>query len=206
MREIVGEWLQPTYKEITEDAAGEYTDGDLHIMMYEDWNLNESILSELNTSFFFFGMAVFVVLLYMTFHLSSCFLSCGAMLQILLSFLLAYFFYGVLFGIDYLDFFSVLIIFVLLGIGADDVFVFTDAVECILYVVFLDLMQIGNAMVTVIQWSQSVHFVNSKKRGDADQERSGCCIDDNEEVNIMRMSFAFRRAASAMLTTQATTC
>merc|ERR1719362_1946498 len=101
------------------------------------------------------------------------------MFQILMSFPLAYFFYRFIYGIPQFDMLSILVIFVLLGIGADDVFVFTDA------------------------WLQSVHFVDGKSA--KKNEDAGCCQDPNEEENIKRMSFTFRRAASAMLTTQATT-
>ena len=55
-----------------------------------------------------------------------------------------------------------------------------------------------------LQWHQSVYFVNTdsaQKNMDAK-----CCQDENEEANVMRMSYTFRRAAGAMLTTQATTC
>ena len=51
-----------------------------------------------------------------------------------------------------------------------------------------------------LQWQQSVHFVDTQSAQENEY------LDEKEEENIMRMSFSFRRAASAMLTTQATTC
>merc|ERR550534_2688515 len=104
------------------------------------------------------------------------------MTQILLSFVLAAFIYRVLFQIDYIDFLSFLVIFVILGIGADDVFVFTDA------------------------WHQSLHFVDVPSvRNLYVDDVSKCCRVDREKEKITRMSYTYRRAASAMLTTQATT-
>ena len=44
---------------------------------------------------------------------------------IILAFPFAYFIYYFIYGISHFDFLSSLIIFVLLGVGADDVFVFT---------------------------------------------------------------------------------
>merc|ERR1719464_2523099 len=81
----------------------------------------------LSDSMIYLAFAVLIVLCYMTIHLSSFFLALCALFQILMSFPLAYFIYRAVFQIPHYDTLSSLILFVLLGVGADDVFVFTDA-------------------------------------------------------------------------------
>merc|ERR1719242_845816 len=173
------DWAKPMWEDITLNELGELTDGDLNIIFVDTENYALYFETTAYASFTFFGLAVLAVLAYMSFHLHSCFLGCGAMCQILLSFVLGFFWYRIVFWIDYTDFYSIMVIFILLGIGADDVFVFTDA------------------------WLQSIHFVDFDSA--PKNEDAGCCQDRNEAGHIKRMSFTFRRAASAMLTTQATT-
>eukprot|EP01084_Bolivina_argentea_P244753 409955_1 len=107
--------------------------------------------------------SILTVFLIRWWHLNSLFLSLGAMLQIIFGFPFAFFVYRFVFMVTFFDTLNTLVIFLILGIGADDVFVFVDA------------------------WVQSEHFV-------ADPEDS-----------MERMSFAFRRAAKAMIVTTATT-
>ena len=116
--DLIEAWAKPLWDEITYDETGGYTDGDLNIIFIENLNYAQVQLDQVNFSLIFFMLAVVVVELYMSFHLHSCFLGCGAMLQILLSFVLGFFWYRIIFWIDYTDFFTLLVIFVLLGIGA----------------------------------------------------------------------------------------
>ena len=132
------EWAIEIYDEMLIDANAELSDDGLDILVLS-WVCGNSYLNLLLFgSFTFFFLAVFIVLIYMTFHLQSLFLALAAMLEILMSFPLAYLLYRVIFGIEYFDFLNTLIIFVLLGVGADDVFVFTDAVKCtvLMYIPF----------------------------------------------------------------------
>ena len=69
-------------------------------------------------------MSVYAIL---TWHLQSLFLSSAAMGQIMLGFPISYFLYRVVFQITYFGTLHTLIIFVILGIAADDCFVFNDA-------------------------------------------------------------------------------
>lgn len=69
-------------------------------------------------------MFVYVIL---TWHLQSLFLSTAAIGQILLGFPISYFIFKMVFGIGYFGTLHTLIIFVILGIAADDCFVFNDA-------------------------------------------------------------------------------
>ena len=70
------------------------------------------------------GLSVLVI---MSLHLNSLFLSISGLVQILCAFPFSYFLFRVAFGIIYFDAMCLLIIFVILGIGADDAFVLVDA-------------------------------------------------------------------------------
>ena len=63
----------------------------------------------------------------MCWHLNSLFLAFAGMLQIILGFPLAYAVYRYVFMVTFFDTLSTLVIFLILGIGADDIFVFVDA-------------------------------------------------------------------------------
>lgn len=71
--------------------------------------------------------AIILVLLTIWVHTTSAFLASAAILQIFLSFPLSYFIYFFILRQAYFSALQVLTIFLVLGIGADDVFVFTDA-------------------------------------------------------------------------------
>ena len=64
---------------------------------------------------------------YMMFHTGSFFLAQLGMMQILFSFPLSYFVYRFVFQVQYFSAFNILIVFIVLGIGADDLFVLVDA-------------------------------------------------------------------------------
>ena len=104
------------------------------LLIYSAWI--DYIWEEFNQSVLFIFLAMAAVVSWMTFHLQSCCLSCLGLVGILFSFPFAYFIYYYIYGITHFDFLSALIIFVLLGVGADDVFVFTGNVECFLCVFF----------------------------------------------------------------------
>ncbi len=63
----------------------------------------------------------------MIFHLKSLFLGMFAMVQIVMSFPITVTIYKLVFQVQYYSFMQNLVVFVVLGIAADDVFVFTDA-------------------------------------------------------------------------------
>lgn len=71
--------------------------------------------------------AIILVFFVIWLHTSSAFLATSAMVQIVLSFPLAYIFYHFVFRQKFFSSLQIIAIFLLLGIGADDVFVFTDA-------------------------------------------------------------------------------
>ena len=67
---------------------------------------------------------VFIVIVIQT---RSVFISCMGFLEILLSFGYANFIYKTVLGIEYFHFLNFLGVFILFGIGADDIFIITDA-------------------------------------------------------------------------------
>ena len=69
-------------------------------------------------------LAVYIILMW---HLESLFLSTAAIIQIVLGFPISYFLFAVVFKVGYFGTLHTLIIFVILGIAADDCFVFNDA-------------------------------------------------------------------------------
>jgi hypothetical protein len=71
--------------------------------------------------------SIIAVWAYMSFHTGSLFIASLGMFEILMSFPVSIFIYRVFFGVSYLGNIQILAIFVVLGVGADDVFVFYDA-------------------------------------------------------------------------------
>jgi len=76
--------------------------------------------------FLFAGGSVLFVFAYMYFHLRSCFMAGVGMLQIVCSLPIAGLFYQGVFQVKFFQFVHILTIFLVLGIGADDIFVLTD--------------------------------------------------------------------------------
>ena len=71
--------------------------------------------------------SILAVLCYMAFHTRSFFIASLGMFEIICSFPVALFIYKLIYHIEYLGNVQILSIFVVLGVGADDVFVFYDA-------------------------------------------------------------------------------
>lgn len=113
------------WDKITVKHESKLSDGNLRIavLIFSVWQEYIFVLFFGSIPFVFAAMIVVVV--WMTIHLQSIFLSCLGVVGIMLSFPFAYFFYDYVLQNGYFDFISAMIIFVLLGVGADDVFVFT---------------------------------------------------------------------------------
>lgn len=72
-------------------------------------------------------VAIVLVMLFMWLHTGSLFLAATSMFQVILAFPLAYFVYRLIFRIAYFSSLQIMTIFLILGIAADDAFVFVDA-------------------------------------------------------------------------------
>eukprot|EP01065_Artemidia_motanka_P042443 TRINITY_DN569_c2_g1_i2.p1 TRINITY_DN569_c2_g1~~TRINITY_DN569_c2_g1_i2.p1 ORF type:complete len:1280 (+),score=352.61 TRINITY_DN569_c2_g1_i2:118-3840(+) len=123
------------------------------------------------------GSMVFVWL-YIVFMNGSWFLGTMGMGQILMAFAPAYMLYFII-GFRYFGTFNVLTIFIILGIGADDIFV------------FLDTWKQSEMDFPVLHHAEDV----------SDEERRRLDTDRR----FRRMSWTWKRAAKAMLVTSATT-
>jgi len=111
------------------DKAGEMTNEKYHVYV-DSFSLfgvrfNPVIFRDLTFSIGAIVAVFFIVL----FHTTSPFLAGITILQVILSFPFALFVYAVIFRITYFATLQVMTIFLILGIGADDVFVFTEYVH-----------------------------------------------------------------------------
>ena len=91
--------------------------------------LNDFIFQIIVNDFLWVTASFLFVWAYMTFHLRSFFLSSCSMFNILMSFFLTLVLYRGILRIDYFSFLHILAVFVVLGVAADDVFVYTDAFQ-----------------------------------------------------------------------------
>ena len=74
----------------------------------------------------YFGIAMLLIIIIMCFYLRSLTITIATVLNVIFSFLLAYFIYHVVFRLTFFPFMNVLSALVLIAIGADDVFIFYD--------------------------------------------------------------------------------
>jgi len=81
------------------------------------------------TDLYWAGGSIVFVVLYLCYHTNSAFLGITGILQILMSMPVAIFFYRVVLQISFFQTLHSLAIFIILGIGADNIFVFIDAVR-----------------------------------------------------------------------------
>jgi len=111
--------LEANKKAYREEEVGIYWfNGYLIDMLFE-----ELIMSDFS---FAIGSMIFVFL-YMGWHTRSLYLSSLGIFQVVGSFVPGFFIYRLVFQVSYFQSLHLLAIFVILGIGADNVFVFTDA-------------------------------------------------------------------------------
>lgn len=123
----------------------------------------------------FAGLAILFVLLMLCLHTRSLFLGITSMLQVILAFPTAYFIYYYVFQIHHFGTLQVLAIFVLFGIGADNVFIFWDAFQ-----------------------QSAVIFADQILSAEPD-------VDSQNEILQIRLTWSFNNAAGAMLVTSLTT-
>ena len=109
----------------------EYSDfgelDNLEVLLYNPELAERETSRVVMADFMWAGLSILSVWVYMLIHLGSVFLSLIGIVEIFMSFPVALFFYKPLFQIDFFNEMNLLVIFILLGIGADDIFVFTDA-------------------------------------------------------------------------------
>ncbi len=114
---------------IVQDLAPEDGSGDLQVLIFGPQVQQQQLLAIIATDILWAGASIAFVLLYLGVHTTSPFLGLTGMFQILISLPIAIFIYRIVFGIDFFQTLHALAIFVILGIGADNIFVFIDAVS-----------------------------------------------------------------------------
>merc|ERR1719487_25077 len=72
-------------------------------------------------------LSIVLVFLWLFFQTRSILIAAAGMTEIILSIPIAFFLYRVIFGFDYFDGLNAMTMFIVMAIGADDIFVFMDA-------------------------------------------------------------------------------
>jgi len=102
------------------------TQGGVDVRYMGPWS-DEEFNRMVNSDLMWVIGSVSFVLIYMTVHTYSLWLACIGMFQIFTSLPVAFFFYRVVGQVDYFVQLHILTIFLVLGVGADDVFVYVDS-------------------------------------------------------------------------------
>lgn len=89
----------------------------------QKYDLFEQYLME---DIIYFALAAFLIVIVMCCYLKSLVITIATILSVGFSFLLAYFFYHIVCRFEFFPFLNLLSVLVLLGVGADDVFIFVD--------------------------------------------------------------------------------
>jgi len=118
------EYLLQLHEDLLEASAN---DEDVEVLWFSE-ELSQEMFEQLSytdLSFAFCSMAF--VFCYMWFHTKSLYLAIVGIFEVIASFVPGYFIYSTILQISYYQTLHTLAVFVILGIGADNVFVFTDA-------------------------------------------------------------------------------
>eukprot|EP00929_Paragymnodinium_shiwhaense_P099747 TRINITY_DN6156_c0_g2_i1.p1 TRINITY_DN6156_c0_g2~~TRINITY_DN6156_c0_g2_i1.p1 ORF type:complete len:1221 (+),score=226.86 TRINITY_DN6156_c0_g2_i1:141-3803(+) len=124
-----GPWTDFVVEDIPKivQAFNEEHRDELYVACFAGPLLDATVLQGVLSGGVCVGLAMTFVYLYMTFHLGSPVLALLGFTHILLSFPTTWFVYRVILGIEYMGMLNFIAMFVILGIGADDIFVFMDA-------------------------------------------------------------------------------
>eukprot|EP00854_Cymbomonas_tetramitiformis_P016146 gene16146-19154_t len=112
---------------LTSKAVQSTDDGEMEVL-WISWTLyNYEQVSIVATDFLWAFFCIIAVWVYMSVHTGSLMLASTGMFEIMITFPVTYFYYRAIFQVTYFSTLHILAIFVMLGIGADDTFVFVDA-------------------------------------------------------------------------------
>ena len=114
---------------VVKELAPEDGVGDVQVLIFGQQVSQQQLQAIIATDILWAGASIAFVLLYLCIHTTSPFLGLTGMFQILISLPIAIFIYRIVFAIDFFQTLHALAIFVILGIGADNIFVFIDAVS-----------------------------------------------------------------------------
>eukprot|EP00549_Striatella_unipunctata_P025511 CAMPEP_0118725018 /NCGR_PEP_ID=MMETSP0800-20121206/32911_1 /TAXON_ID=210618 ORGANISM="Striatella unipunctata, Strain CCMP2910" /NCGR_SAMPLE_ID=MMETSP0800 /ASSEMBLY_ACC=CAM_ASM_000638 /LENGTH=846 /DNA_ID=CAMNT_0006633679 /DNA_START=84 /DNA_END=2624 /DNA_ORIENTATION=+ len=122
--EETGQWLWDTYDSFLKGASFDGVD-----VYFADTEGGMSAAEQgysATQSFLLFPFSVLFVLVYLIYMQDSIFVGCVGIMQILLSFVPGLILYRYIFGTEYLGVLNLISIYIILGIGVDDIFVFCD--------------------------------------------------------------------------------
>ena len=123
-RQYYIDYVFPIYESI---QTKDYSKSNIEVVIYGSQVRSDSMDAAILAGVMFSIYSIITVIILMWLHLQSLFLAVSSLFQILLGFPFAYFVYRWIAQITFFDTMSTLVIFLILGIGADDVFVFVDA-------------------------------------------------------------------------------
>jgi len=112
---------------LEEDARGGASGKRISVLWSSQNVQQQEFATALNNDFALVIFSFLFVWLWMRVHVGSCIVASFSMLQILVSLPLSLFIYRIVFWIPYFGPMQILVVFIILGIGADDVFVYSDA-------------------------------------------------------------------------------
>ena len=104
-----------------------YENGDVEVYILGFTLIGQAIMKVFNDDLRFAILSIVLVWLYTSIHLKSIFLSSFGMLQVIFIFPISLFIYKDIFQIIHYSVLQMLVIFILLGISADNFFIFNDA-------------------------------------------------------------------------------
>ena len=114
--------LQKNIKEEVEAVESDMKITIFSYAIFADW-----MLVQMGVDMMYALFSLVFVFCYVSFHVRSCFLGACSMLNIVYSFPMALCIYRFIFRVMMYSFLGTLVIFIILGIAADQTFVFTDA-------------------------------------------------------------------------------
>ena len=160
---------------LTSQAVEEGVAFEFYALLFQLGEFTRTMNGDLPMTF----LAVLFVWGYITFHTRSLFLSNMAMIQILLSLPVSYTVYRYVWGIPFFSQLHILAIFLVLGVGADDIFVITDA------------------------WKETLFTVDPAASAGTTIDRKDPAV--ATEYRRRRLSFAYGRTVIAVFNTSFTT-
>ena len=122
---LMTDYLKPMRK-IIEDFQAE-NEGDLELTYVARYLTEWMVSADVGSDLFLFALATVIVWAFILFQTYSFWLASMAILQILITFPTAWFFYAVVFGFDWMTQMNLMVLFIALAVGADDCFIMVDA-------------------------------------------------------------------------------
>lgn len=129
-QEKLSKWFQSSFRSFLEETS---KDGEVEVLYFATPLVGDEILAILQQDLLMALVSVAFVFIWLRVHSGSFFLAIAGMLEILLSIPVAFVLYRSVLGFQYFDTMNAMTLFVVLAIGADDIFVLMDAYHQALY-------------------------------------------------------------------------